>query len=123
MLPTHIHRADFPPTPDTLFPASVDYLFTVSVMLEGETEYTFTLDSTASVNLVTREVADELQRIVNARGGKKAGAGGFAGKKGFGAKEPPKKKKKDDDDDDKDDDGMEQPEEIALEMVLPAEPR
>lgn len=58
-------RVDFPPTPDTQFPASVDYLLTVEdvglslpglAVPEGGPRYSFTLDTTASVNLITKEV-------------------------------------------------------------------
>ena len=135
-------RADFPPTPDTQFPASVDYLLTLSVFIGGKS-FEFTVDTTASVNLVTREVADALNAASGsspavagaAAGGKKGfgGGGGGGGGKGKGKKGDKKKQKKkkgkqeeEEEEDgmglDEDDEALLKSEEIALDILLPSTP-
>lgn len=125
-------RADFPPTPDTLFPASVDYLVTLSVDIAGK-PFTFTLDTTASVNLVTKEVKEAVEEAKAAAGAAvKRGFGGFSG--GGGGKKQGKNKNKkgkkkggkqrdndeDDDEEGGNEDGM--PEDITLDINLPSNP-
>ena len=80
-------RDDFPPPPETLFPASVDHLLTVTVELAGRNR-TFTIDSTASVNLVTRDVVSDMRRAAKLekqqRG--KSSSVSSASPKGFGVR-------------------------------------
>ncbi|GAB5031797.1 peptidase aspartic [Nannochloropsis oceanica] len=135
-------RADFPPTPDTQFPASVDYLLTLSVLIGGKS-FEFTVDTTASVNLVTREVADALNSVSEsspavaaaAAGGKKGfgggggggGGGKVKGKKGDKKKQKKQKRKQEEEEKggmglDEDEEELLKSEEIALDILLPSTP-
>lgn len=120
-------RADFPPTADTQFPASVDYLLTMLVGIV-EQPFLFTIDTTASVNLVTKEVAEAITAAAAAAAGPKKGFGtkGFGGSgKGSGkkdAKKGKKGKKQPQLEEEEEEDGLPKTEEINLDILLPSEP-
>lgn len=134
------NRADFPPTPDTLFPASVDYLLTLPATIGG-VPFEFTLDTTASVNLVTKEVVEAYLGTSPKASGKKGfgneakgagggmgGGGGFGGKQdasspGKGKKGEKKKKKKKEDKEWEDAGGsLMEAEGVAFEITVSSSP-